>query len=108
MLRTGWGELLRLSALDGPALARAAGRLVLQLAGVLAGVLLILSGVDYGLRWLRFEAMLRTTAQQQREDQRAMEGDLASRAQRRRLAQTWRGTAPESRAATMGRDPIGG
>ena len=89
MLRAGWGELLRLSELDGPVLARGASRLVLQLAGVLAGVLLILSGVDYGLRHIRLEAMLRTTAQEQREDQRAMEGDLASRAVRRRLAQTW-------------------
>jgi flagellar biosynthetic protein FlhB len=64
--------------------------LVLQLAGVVAGVWLILSGVDYALRYLRFEAMLRTTTQEHREDQRAMEGDLASRAHRRRLAQTWR------------------
>src|SRR5262249_36315053 len=95
MLRAGWGGLLGLSELDGPVLARAASRLVLQLAGVLAGVLLILSGVDYGLRYVRFEAMLRTTAQEQREDQRAMEGDLSSRALRRRLAQTWRGDSHE-------------
>jgi flagellar biosynthetic protein FlhB len=95
MLRAGWGELLRLSELDGPVLARAASRLVLQLAGVLAGVLLTLSGVDYGLRYVRFEARLRTTAQEQREDQRAMEGDLSSRALRRRLAQTWRGDSHE-------------
>src|SRR5262249_40580242 len=93
MLRAGWVELLRLSQLDGPVLAGAASRLVLHLAGVLAGVLLILSGVDYGLRHVRFEARLRTTAQEHREDQRAMEGDLASRALRRRLAQTWRGDA---------------
>ncbi|HZW32789.1 MAG TPA: EscU/YscU/HrcU family type III secretion system export apparatus switch protein [Isosphaeraceae bacterium] len=91
MLRAGWGELLRLSELDGAVLARGASRLVLLLAGVLAGVLLVLSGVDYGLRYSRFEAMLRTTTQEQREDQRAMEGDLAARAVRRRLAQTWRG-----------------
>jgi flagellar biosynthetic protein FlhB len=96
MLRAGWGELLRLSTMDAPGLARAAGRLVLQLAGVLAGVFLILSGVDYALRNLRFEAMLRTTTQEHREDKRAMEGDLASRAHRRRLAQTWRGDPPES------------
>jgi flagellar biosynthetic protein FlhB len=94
MLRAGWAELLRLSELDGPVLAGAASRLVFQLAGVLAGVLLILSGVDYALRYVRFEARLRTTAQEHREDQRAMEGDLASRALRRRLAQTWRGDAP--------------
>jgi flagellar biosynthetic protein FlhB len=109
MLRAGWGELLRLSALDGPALARAASHWVLQQAGVLAGVLLILSGVDYGLRHLRFEAMLRTTTQEHREDRRAMEGDLASRAHRRRLARTWRGDAPEwlSGASLVLRGPAG-
>jgi flagellar biosynthetic protein FlhB len=51
--------------------------------------------LDYGLRYVRFEAMLRTTPQEQREDQRAMEGDVGSRAQRRRLARSWRGDSPE-------------
>jgi flagellar biosynthetic protein FlhB len=95
MLRLGWDDLLRLCGLEGPALARAAGRLVLQQAGILAGVLLVLGGVDYGLRYFRYETMLRTTAQEQREDQRAMDGDLASRAQRRRVARARRGDAPE-------------
>src|SRR5438034_862703 len=80
-----WGELLRLSGLEGPGLARAASRLILQLAAVLAGTLLVLGLVDYSLRYFRFEAMLHTTVQEQREDQRAMEGDLASRAHRRRI-----------------------
>ena len=81
--------------MEGPDLARASGRLVLRLAGVLAGVLLVLGLVDYGLRHFRFEAMLRTTPQEQREDQRAMEGDPASRAQRRRVARSWRGDSPD-------------
>jgi flagellar biosynthetic protein FlhB len=39
--------------------------------------------------------MLRTTAQEQREDQRVMEGDVSLRSKRRRLARAWRGDAPE-------------
>ena len=64
-------------------LAQAAGQIVLHLAWVLAAVLLVLGLVDYALRYRRFEAMLRTTPQEQREDQRVMEGDPATRAQRR-------------------------
>jgi flagellar biosynthesis protein FlhB len=94
-VRAGWGEVHRLSALEVPELARAAGRSVLHLAAVLAGVLLILGMVDYGLRYARFEAMLRTTPQEQREDQRTMEGDVAIRAQRRRIALAWRGDSAD-------------
>jgi flagellar biosynthetic protein FlhB len=39
--------------------------------------------------------MLRTTPDEQREDQRVMEGDVAARAQRRRVARAWRGDSPE-------------
>lgn len=39
--------------------------------------------------------MLRTTAQEQREDQRVIEGDPAARAQRRRIARAWRGDSPD-------------
>ena len=40
---------------------------------MLGGVLLALGFVDYGLRYRRFEAMLRTSPEEQREDQRVME-----------------------------------
>lgn len=94
-LRAGWTEILRLGALEGPALARGAGQVVLQLAWVLAAVLLVLGLVDYGLRYRRFESMLRTTTEEQREDRRVIEGDPAVRAQRRRIAGTFRGDSPE-------------
>src|SRR6202034_2921524 len=95
VLRAGWGEAQRLSTLEVPELARAAGRSVLHLSTVLAGMLLILGLADYGLRYSRFEAMLRTTPQEQREDQRTMEGDVAVRAHRRRIARAWRGDSPD-------------
>jgi flagellar biosynthetic protein FlhB len=95
VIRAGWGEVLRLGSLEGAGLAHEASRSVLRLAGVLAGVLVVLGLADYGLSYWRFESMLRTTPEEQREDQRVMEGDPAARAQRRRLARAWRGDSPE-------------
>ena len=83
------------AVLEGPELAQAAGQIVLRVSWSLAGVLLALGLVDYVLRYRRFEAMLRTTPEEQREDQRVMEGDPAARAQRRRVARSMRGDSPE-------------
>jgi flagellar biosynthetic protein FlhB len=94
-LRVGWSGLLALGGLEGPALGRAVGQLVINLAWVLAGVLLVLGVADYGLRYRRFEAMLRTTPAEQREDRRVMEGDPAAQSQRRQVARAWRGDSPE-------------
>jgi flagellar biosynthetic protein FlhB len=94
-IRAEWIELQRLGTLDGPSLAEAMGRTLLWPATVLAAVLLVVGLADYGLRFLRFEALLRTTPEEQREDQRVMEGDTSLRARRRRLARAWRGDAPE-------------
>jgi flagellar biosynthetic protein FlhB len=77
------------------ALAQVAGQSIMRLAWALAVVFLILGLVDYGLRYVRFETMLRATPEEQREDQRVIEGDPAARAQRRRLARAWRGDSPE-------------
>src|SRR5579875_3492349 len=95
VIRAGWGEVLRLGSFEGAGLAHEASRSVLRLGGVLAGVLVALGLADYGLCYWRFESRLRTTTEEQREDQRVMEGDPAARAQRRRLARIWRGDSPE-------------
>ena len=95
VLRAGWGEIQGLSGLDPRGLARAAAQSALRLVEVLAGVLLILGLIDYGLRYARFETILRTTAQEQREDQRVIEGDPTARAQRRQIARSWRGDSPD-------------
>jgi flagellar biosynthesis protein FlhB len=95
VIRAGWWEVLRLGSLQGPELAHAASRSVLGLASVLAGVLAVLGLADYGLCYRRFESMLRTTPEEQREDQRVLEGDVTARAQRRRIARAWRGDSPE-------------
>ena len=94
-VRVSWTGFLRQSLLHGPKLAQAAGQLALGAAWTLGLVLLALGVVDYVLRYRRFEALLRTTPDEQREDQRVMEGDPAARAQRRRVARSLRGDAPE-------------
>jgi flagellar biosynthetic protein FlhB len=94
VVRAEWAQLQRLSILPTPELASSAAHVVLQPVRVLALVLLALGLADYGLRYFRFEAMLRTTAEEHREDQRMMEGDLSLRARRRRTARSWRGDAP--------------
>jgi flagellar biosynthesis protein FlhB len=94
-IRAQWAEIQRLSALEFPALAIAAGRTLIQFARVLAVVMLVLGLADFGLRHIRYEAMLRMTPQEQREDLRVMEGDVSLRARRRRLARAWRGDAQE-------------
>ena len=94
-IRTGWGEVAGLGALDGRALASVSARTVLRLSGVLAGTLLVLGLLDFGLAWWRFEGLLQTTAEEQREDRRTLEGDVPARAQRRRIARAWRGDSPE-------------
>jgi flagellar biosynthetic protein FlhB len=94
-LRAGWFDFLRQSSLEGPRLAQAAAHIVLRTSWALAGALLALGLVDFVMRYRRFEAMLRTSAQEQREDQRVMEGDPAARAQRQRLARTMRGDSAE-------------
>lgn len=95
LVRTGWIELERLSSLEFPALAVALGRAMLYPARVLGLVMLVLGLADYGLRYVRFEASLQTTREEQREDQRMMEGDAGARSRRMRLARAWRGDAPE-------------
>ncbi len=91
----GWNEVLRLGGLETPALVQGSAQIVLRTTWVLAGMLVVLGLLDYALRYRRFEALLRTTPQEQREDQRVMEGDPAARAQRFRVARTWRGDAPD-------------
>jgi flagellar biosynthesis protein FlhB len=97
-IRADWNEVLTLGGLEGATLARGAGHVVLSLAWVLAGVLLVLGLVDFGLRYRRFESMLRTTPEEQREDRRVIEGDPATRSQRRRVARAMRADSPESLA----------
>jgi flagellar biosynthetic protein FlhB len=94
-IRAGWSDVLRLGGLESAALAKGAGQVVLGLAWTLAAVLLTLGVVDYGLRYRRFESMLRTTPQEQREDRRVIEGDPATRSQRQRVARAMRGDPPE-------------
>lgn len=90
-----WWEVARLGSLGASAIAGIAGQAVLGLGAVIAAVLVIVGLADYVLCWSRFETMLRTTPEEQREDRKVQEGDVTGRAQRRRIARAWRGDAPE-------------
>jgi flagellar biosynthetic protein FlhB len=94
-IRSGWHDSQRLAAMEAPALARAAGEAFQRLALWLALAILALGVVDFGLQYRRFEALLRMTPEEHREDQRSMEGDPALRARRRRIARSWRGDSAE-------------
>jgi flagellar biosynthetic protein FlhB len=94
-IRAVWGDLLRTAQLEIPDLARSAGSIMFQQAIVLAAVLAVLGLIDYFLRHRRFEAMLQTTPQQQREDQQLVEGDLSLRSRRRQIANARRGEAAD-------------
>ncbi|MDR3633610.1 MAG: EscU/YscU/HrcU family type III secretion system export apparatus switch protein, partial [Isosphaeraceae bacterium] len=86
VIRSGWDDVQRLSALDTPRLAHAAGAALRHAVLVLAAATLVLGLVDFALQYYRLEALLRLTPEQEREDLRAMEGDPALRARRRRIA----------------------
>jgi len=95
VIRSDLGGLQRLTRLDPPALARASGAMLQSMALMLALATLVMGLVDFALQYQRFEAMMRLTPDQHREDLRAADGDPALRSRRRKQAQALRGDAPE-------------
>lgn len=94
-VRSQWGALMSLGGLEPTLAAGEAFEAILGPTRVLAVLMLAIGLIDYGLRFARFEAMLRTTAQEHREDQKMAEGDPVARATRRRLVMSWRDSTPE-------------
>lgn len=84
------GGLDRLAGLEAADLAGAAVSLVLDLARTLAFAALGLGALDFLLAWRRVEAQLGQSADEHREDVKALDGDPAIRARRRALALSWR------------------
>jgi flagellar biosynthetic protein FlhB len=80
----------KLGGLEPHALAAASAAALCQFTLTLAIATLTLGLVDFLLQRRRFMMLLRMTPEEQREDLRSTEGDPALRAQRRRIAQTWR------------------
>ncbi len=89
-IRSRWEMLGQLGRMDAPALAKAVGALLRSLAFALGAASLVLGLLDYAWQRARLEALLRTTPEEQREDQRAVEGDPALRARRQRAAKSRR------------------
>jgi flagellar biosynthetic protein FlhB len=99
-LRSRWGELQGLAFQDFPTAVPAAMAILRTPAWALAGAMVVVGLIDYGLRLARFEAMLRMSPDEQREDQKSLDGDPKVRAARRRMAQSLRDETPELLAGT--------
>ena len=82
--------LENLAKLELPALLLASTALVRAVALPLAIAGFVLGLVDFGLRHRRFEEHLRLTPNQQREEQKAIDGDPAIRSRRLQTARAWR------------------
>jgi flagellar biosynthesis protein FlhB len=95
VIRSDLAGLHRLARLEPHALARASGEMLRWTAFALALATLVLGLVDFALQYNRFEAMMRLTPDEHREDLRAADGDPALRARRRNQAKALRGDAPE-------------
>jgi len=94
-IRSGLDRLFGLSRLEPHALARAAGAMMTSTALALALATLILGLIDFAMQHRRFEAMMRMTPDQHREDLRSADGDPSLRSRRLRQARALRGDAPE-------------
>lgn len=79
-----------LGQLATPALVVAVGSLLRSLLGTLAVALIALGAADYWLQHRRIEALLLATPEENREDQKAIEGDPSLRSRRRRMAESRR------------------
>ena len=89
-IRSEWTTLLGLSEMETATLAKASGQALVRLLVVLSLALFLLGLLDYALAHSRFEASLRTTPDQHRQETRSMDGDPSLRARRKQLAKAWR------------------
>jgi flagellar biosynthetic protein FlhB len=94
-IRSNLDDLHRLGRLEPPALALASGSMMRSTAFAMAVATLVLGLVDFAIQHRRFEAMMRMTPDEHREELKSADGDPALRGRRRKLAQTMRGDAPE-------------
>ena len=89
-VRSNLPAFARLGTLDGPGMARAVGGLMRGMAFTIGAAILALGLIDHAWQTARLEVLLRTTPEEHREDQRAIEGDPALRSRRQRIARSWR------------------
>lgn len=89
-IRGEFGAMATLARMETRDLALSCGTLLKALAYTVGLGTLCLGLVDYFLANRRVEAMLCVTPDQQREDQKAVDGDPAVRSRRNRLSRSWR------------------
>ncbi len=90
LLITQFPALETLGWLELPALLMATSALVRTVGMPLAVTGVVVGLVDYALRFRRFEEHLRLTPDQQREEQKEIDGDPAIRSRRQQTARSWR------------------
>jgi flagellar biosynthetic protein FlhB len=109
LLRSELGRFENLSALKSLDLTTQASLIVFSCLRTLSISLLVLGVLDFWMQRQRYEAMLRMTPDQHREELRALDGDPALRTRRRRLAGLWRSDTSEMLVgATVGLSARGG
>ncbi len=84
-----------LNRLDVAALFRSCGSLLKSLSLTLGLALLALGLLDFWLAHRRVEALLLVSPDQNREEQKAVDGDPAVRSRRQRIARSWRSDPSE-------------
>lgn len=100
-IRSEFAAILALGAMRPGSLAAASGLILKGLAYKLGLATLALGLADYAMAHGRVEAMLRVTPDQQREDQKAVDGDPAVRSRRQRLARARRSDPGEVLTAAV-------
>ncbi len=104
-LHASWPSIDRLSTPEMRVIVAATGRTGLRLAFALGIAAVALGVADYLVQRWRFLNRLKTTPQEQKEEQHVREGDPAIRAQRRQAART---RQQETITRTRQAEPIGG
>lgn len=81
--------LMELPASDFAACIATTGRVLTQAVLAIGIVLAIMGVADFALKLRQFENMLRTTPEEHRAEQRAIDGDPAVRSRRAQIARSW-------------------
>ena len=89
-LRSHWSELVRSSEFDVQALASLVASLALNISWKSGLVLLVWSGIDYGLTWRRNETQLKMTKEEVKQDHKQSDGNPVVKQQIHRLRRAMR------------------
>ncbi len=90
LIHSRWDALAHLAQMDMPAMARGSAALLRSMLYTMGLATLVLGLADFWLQHRRVEELLKITPDEQREDQKAVDGDPAVRSRRQKMARSWR------------------